>query len=228
MSSAEIGAPVTDAEVRRLFADFAFLQQYRALILAVSGGPDSTALMVLAARWRKTLKHRVKLIAVTVDHGLRPGAKQEAQAVKKLARSLRIEHHTARTRSDACRGRVQADSALHPNGKRRFGEHALHEDERGLLADDPARLLSFDDEPVRARLDGIARLFHGSHLHQQRATEMCGRALEHRRRQHEHARFGRQYQLPETGMFGYAHAEGADASAHEQIERFTRDPRVMP
>src|SRR6185295_18419883 len=63
---------------------------------AVSGGPDSTALMVLAARWRQTLKQRVKLIAVTVDHGLRPEAKREAEAVKRLARSLRIEHHTLR------------------------------------------------------------------------------------------------------------------------------------
>ena len=94
VSSAEIGTPVTDAEARRLFAYFAFRQQYPALILAVSGGPDSIALMVLASRWRKTLKARVKLIAVTVDHGLRPEAKQEALAVKRLARSLRIEHRT--------------------------------------------------------------------------------------------------------------------------------------
>lgn len=96
MSSADHGAPVTDAELAALFDHLAYLQQYHTLILAVSGGPDSTALMVLAARWRKTLKHRVKLIAVTVDHGLRPEAKREALAVKKLARSLRIEHKTLR------------------------------------------------------------------------------------------------------------------------------------
>jgi tRNA(Ile)-lysidine synthase len=95
VSSADDGAPVTDAEVRRLFAH---LVNHPALILAVSGGPDSTALMVLASRWRKTLKHRVNLIAVTVDHGLRPEAKQEALAVKKLARLLRIEHRTLRWR----------------------------------------------------------------------------------------------------------------------------------
>ena len=96
MSSADHGAPVSDAEVASLFDHLAYLQQYHTLILAVSGGPDSTALMVLVARWRKTLKHRVKLIAVTVDHGLRPEAKREALAVKKLARSLRIEHRTLR------------------------------------------------------------------------------------------------------------------------------------
>jgi tRNA(Ile)-lysidine synthase len=95
VSSADDGAPVTDAEVRLLFAH---LVNYPALILAVSGGPDSTALMVLAARYRKMLKPRTRLIAVTVDHGLRPEAKREALAVKKLARSLRIEHRTLRWR----------------------------------------------------------------------------------------------------------------------------------
>ena len=112
MSSADHGAPVTDAEVRRLFAHLAFNAQYPALILAVSGGPDSTALMVLAARWRKTLKHRVKLIAVTVDHGLRPEAKREAQSVKKLARSLRIEHRTLRWTGPKPKTRLQ-EAARH-------------------------------------------------------------------------------------------------------------------
>ncbi len=41
-------------------------------------------------------KEEPRLIAVTVDHGLRPEAKREALAVKKLARSLRIERETLR------------------------------------------------------------------------------------------------------------------------------------
>jgi tRNA(Ile)-lysidine synthase len=85
--------PVSAAEVGALFAHLA---DFTSLILAVSGGPDSTALMVLAARWRKRLKRGPKLVAVTVDHGLRPEAKREALAVKKLARSLGIEHKTVR------------------------------------------------------------------------------------------------------------------------------------
>ena len=84
---------VSAADARLLFAP---LVHYPALILAVSGGPDSTALMLLAARWRSALKRGPKLIAVTVDHGLRPEAKREALAVRKLARSLRIEHRTLR------------------------------------------------------------------------------------------------------------------------------------
>ena len=68
------------------------------LVLAVSGGPDSTALLVLAARWREGLKEseRAKLIAVTVDHGLRPQSRGEANAVKRLARSLGVAHRTLR------------------------------------------------------------------------------------------------------------------------------------
>jgi len=63
-------------------------------MLAVSGGPDSTALMWLAARWRKRRRRGPKLFAVTVDHGLRPEARREAAAVKRIARRLGIAHRT--------------------------------------------------------------------------------------------------------------------------------------
>jgi len=85
--------PVTDAEAAVLFAD---LKHAPALVLAVSGGPDSTALMLLAARWRAALTKGPTLIAVTIDHGLRPEAKKEAAAVAKLARKLKIAHRTVR------------------------------------------------------------------------------------------------------------------------------------
>ena len=52
--------------------------------------------MLLAARWRKTLKTKPKLIAVTVDHGLRAESKREAAAVARLARKLGIAHRTLR------------------------------------------------------------------------------------------------------------------------------------
>jgi tRNA(Ile)-lysidine synthase len=84
---------VSATEAKALFSD---LEQFPVLVLAVSGGPDSTALMVLAARWRKSLKAKPKLIAVTVDHGLRKEAKREAAAVGRLARKLGIAHHTLR------------------------------------------------------------------------------------------------------------------------------------
>ncbi len=93
MSAADGGAAFNAAEIRSLFADLA---DHPVLVLAVSGGPDSTALMLLAAHWRKARKRGPKLVAVTIDHGLRAEARREAAAVKRLARSLRIEHRTLR------------------------------------------------------------------------------------------------------------------------------------
>ncbi len=86
-------SPVSAAEVKALFSD---LEPFPALVLAVSGGPDSTALMVLAARWRKARKSGPALFAVTVDHGLRKEAKREASNAGRLARKLGIAHRTLR------------------------------------------------------------------------------------------------------------------------------------
>ncbi|WP_092123464.1 tRNA lysidine(34) synthetase TilS [Bradyrhizobium erythrophlei] len=83
--------PASDA--KRLFAGLA---RAPAIVLAVSGGPDSVALMWLAARWRRALAQGPRLVAVTVDHGLRAEAAREARDVKRLARSLDLPHHTLR------------------------------------------------------------------------------------------------------------------------------------
>lgn len=79
--------PISADEASALFRDLAGAP---GLLLAISGGPDSTALLFLAARWRK--KSKTKLAAVTVDHGLRPEAKREAAAVAKLAKKLDVPH----------------------------------------------------------------------------------------------------------------------------------------
>jgi tRNA(Ile)-lysidine synthase len=86
---------VRDHEANALFSG---LENSRGLILAVSGGADSTALLVLAARWAKRLKRAPKLVAVTIDHGLRIEAAREAAAVKRLARRLGVAHRTVHWR----------------------------------------------------------------------------------------------------------------------------------
>jgi tRNA(Ile)-lysidine synthase len=85
--------PVSATEAKALFSDLASLP---ALVLAVSGGPDSTALMMLAARWREARRSGPKLIAVTVDHALRAASTAEAASVGRLARKLGIAHRTLR------------------------------------------------------------------------------------------------------------------------------------
>jgi tRNA(Ile)-lysidine synthase len=86
-------SPISVAQAKRLFADW---KSAPAIVLAVSGGPDSIALMWLAARWRRALAKGPRLVAVTVDHGLRPEAAREARDVKRLARSLEVAHRTLR------------------------------------------------------------------------------------------------------------------------------------
>ena len=99
---------VREAEAGALFSG---LEDLRGLVLAVSGGSDSTALLLLAARWAKALKKRSRrspeLLAVTVDHGLRPEAKREAAAVKRLARQLGIAHRTLQWRGTKPKTGVQ-------------------------------------------------------------------------------------------------------------------------
>ena len=95
---------VGDEEARALFGG---LENLRGLLLAVSGGSDSTALLVLAARWAKRLKRPPKLTAITIDHGLRPESAGEAAAVKRLARRLGVTHRTLRWRGDKPKSGLQ-------------------------------------------------------------------------------------------------------------------------
>ena len=64
------------------------LSGYRPLGVAVSGGSDSTALLILCAQ----LSGTDALRAVTVDHGLRVDAQAEARQVAQLCARLKIPH----------------------------------------------------------------------------------------------------------------------------------------
>jgi tRNA(Ile)-lysidine synthase len=90
-------SPISVQEAKQLFAPW---KGFPAIVLAVSGGPDSLALMWLMARWRRALVHPPKLVAVTVDHGLRPDAAREAREVKRLAEKLDLQHRTLRWTGD--------------------------------------------------------------------------------------------------------------------------------
>jgi tRNA(Ile)-lysidine synthase len=83
--------PLTAADAAVLFRPFA---SEDALIVAVSGGPDSVALLALLAEWAG--QGRPRLLAVTVDHGLRPEAAQEALMVGELCAGLGVEQRTRR------------------------------------------------------------------------------------------------------------------------------------
>ncbi|MGA9603900.1 MAG: tRNA lysidine(34) synthetase TilS [Methyloceanibacter sp.] len=68
------------------------LALYPKLALAVSGGPDSLALLHLAATWRAARGKGPELHVLTVDHGLRAASREEALMVGRLASALGLPH----------------------------------------------------------------------------------------------------------------------------------------
>jgi tRNA(Ile)-lysidine synthase len=102
--SAADARPVSPAEAGKLFAPYADLPS---ILIAVSGGPDSTALLWLVARWRAARKTGPDMVAITVDHGLRAESAREASAVKRLAQGLGVAHRTVRWRGAKPSTRIQ-------------------------------------------------------------------------------------------------------------------------
>lgn len=74
------------------------------MLLAVSGGPDSTALLHAAA----TSNAPVPLHVATVDHGLRAESAAEADGVAALAQRLDLPHATLRWSADKPETGLQA------------------------------------------------------------------------------------------------------------------------
>jgi tRNA(Ile)-lysidine synthase len=83
-------APIAEAELPDLFAP---LSPFKVLILAVSGGADSVAMMHLVGRWSELCPEDARtLLVATVDHGLRPESRREAEWVAGEARTLGLPH----------------------------------------------------------------------------------------------------------------------------------------
>ena len=76
-----------------LAAQLTALHEGRHFALAVSGGPDSMALLALAAEARDVAP-QVKFSVLTVNHGLRPAAADEAAMVHQTCLELGLPHVT--------------------------------------------------------------------------------------------------------------------------------------
>ena len=99
----EICAAISPEWIDGLFAPMA---RAKGLLLAVSGGPDSTALLLMAARWAGRAD-RPRIEVATVDHAMRAGSREEAEAVAALSRRLGLTHHLIEWRGPKPRSRIQ-------------------------------------------------------------------------------------------------------------------------
>ncbi len=83
--------PVNSDEFSGLMEGIGFFEAKPLIVAGVSGGADSMALVLLLDAWARSKGGRV--IALTVDHGLREGSGTEAEWVARELSRRNIEHH---------------------------------------------------------------------------------------------------------------------------------------
>jgi tRNA(Ile)-lysidine synthase len=95
--------PLSDEGLERLFSS---LNQASGILAAVSGGPDSMALLHCLARWASAGR-RPPIRVATVDHALRPESADEAAFVAREAALLSLPHRTLVWTGDKPATRIQ-------------------------------------------------------------------------------------------------------------------------
>ena len=146
--------PIADDELARLFAPLA---PFGLVLLAVSGGSDSMALLHLVARWKEACAERAPEIAVaTVDHGLRPESGSEARWVEARAQALGLGHAVLVWRGEKPASAIQ--EAAREARYRLLAEHA-----RAFAGGRPAAVATAHTEDDQAETF-LMRLARGSGL----------------------------------------------------------------
>jgi tRNA(Ile)-lysidine synthase len=143
---------------------FAPLSHYRRIALAVSGGPDSLALLVLAAEYAAFTHEQQRFVVYSVDHGLRKEAAHEAAFVLGEAKRLGLEARLLRWTGEKPATGLQ--EAARDARYRLFGQ-AMRRDGAEVLA--TAHHLGDQAETV------LMRLAHGSGIEGLRGMDYLSR-----------------------------------------------------
>lgn len=96
--------PVTGPEFAACLAPF---KPSETVAVAFSGGPDSLALLLLAAQWARK-RRGTRLVAFTVDHGLRAASAEEAKRAAHLAQDLNVPHRILKWKAAKPESGIQA------------------------------------------------------------------------------------------------------------------------
>lgn len=103
----------------------------RPVLLALSGGPDSLALLHLLIEYRKA--HPLSFGIAHIDHGWRPESGEEARLLQQMSRALELPFHLKRLQPKALQGNLEA--ACREERIKFFGELCrLHNYQAVLLA----------------------------------------------------------------------------------------------
>lgn len=98
--------PLTSDDFSRLMVPLGPFEAAPRLAVAVSGGADSMALVLLAAHWAK--KRGGEVMALSVDHGLRPDSAAEAERVGGWLAAQGIAHRILAWTGEKPRADLQA------------------------------------------------------------------------------------------------------------------------
>jgi tRNA(Ile)-lysidine synthase len=102
---ARAAAPLAARELDALLAPFAGAPL---IALAVSGGPDSLALLDAVDRWRRRRGKRPGVLVLTVDHALRAGSAGEAAMVAEVAAARGLPARILKRRGKRPAGDIEA------------------------------------------------------------------------------------------------------------------------
>ena len=126
------------------FRRSALIRRSERVVVAVSGGPDSTALLV-AAR-----EEGLDVVAAHYDHALQPGSAAVAEHVTELCRELDVQLVSERRQSRLPKGSIQA-------GARSLRYDFLERARRDSAATVVALGHTADDLVEGASVDRVAR-----------------------------------------------------------------------